>query len=154
VVVNSGTKLRAVRAEDLRGIARLERQIFKIEGAWSLAEYEEDYAKANRVYVCAEGDGELIGYAFAEWRGSTGYIRALAVRRGWRGERIGARMLDRVCASLWRRGMQRLVLHVREENERAVELYRRRGFVRRRRVLNYYRDGVHALEMVRVRRGR
>jgi RimJ/RimL family protein N-acetyltransferase len=46
----------------------------------------------------------------------------------YRGKGIGRRLMARVIAAAWRKGLTRIELTVRQDNRRAIALYKRLGF--------------------------
>jgi ribosomal-protein-alanine N-acetyltransferase len=76
-------------------------------------------------------------------------VSTIGVARGRQGEGIGARLLDALLAEADRRSPV-VLLEVRADNERAMGLYRRRGFAEIGRRRRYYQpSGTDAVVMRR-----
>lgn len=94
----------------------------------------------------------VLGYVVADvvpYRGGQlGHVKDLAVAPAHRGEGLGGRLFDRGLAVVGAAGADRAKLEVRADNDRALALYRSRGFEPRRRVPEYYGDGADALVLV------
>ena len=57
--------IREATADDLPAIAKIEAQVYTVEGPWSLEDFQTDYALPDRCYLVAEDEGRIIGYAAA-----------------------------------------------------------------------------------------
>lgn len=87
-------------------------------------------------------DGEAVGQALIARRGSVSRLAAMSVRPAWRGQGVGAALLDRVLADARARGDREMRLEVIEANEGAARLYERRGFRKGVRLAGYEVTGL------------
>lgn len=132
--------LRRARPEDLGPIAEAELALFPGE-AWSPAQLAEEIAHPSRDYVvAAEGEdaaGPLLGYAGIMVAGDVADLHTIGTLRPGAG--IG-RALLRWCeeVAVVRRA-ERMLLEVREDNDRARTFYARAGYVEIGRRPGYYR---------------
>jgi ribosomal protein S18 acetylase RimI-like enzyme len=101
-------------------------------------------AKRGDAIMVAERDGELMGWVTLE-RGRAEYTRhtaeiGLGVVARFRGVGIGTALLR--CALEWAsaRGLERLTLHVRASNTRAIRLYETLGFTQEGRRIRQVKD--------------
>jgi RimJ/RimL family protein N-acetyltransferase len=94
-------------------------------------------------------DGErVVGWAdiFAAWPQATSHRGNLGigVLPAYRGQGIGRQLLDACIGKAWSKGMTRVDLETRADNERAIVLYEKLGFRREGIVRNGMRfDGVY-----------
>jgi ribosomal protein S18 acetylase RimI-like enzyme len=92
----------------------------------------------DAVIVVAEGNTEVIGYAYAEvqgydylsLRGPAAVLHDIIVDPPYRGRGIGGSLLNAVLANLKERGVPRVVLSSAEGNQAAQRLFVRMGFRR------------------------
>ena len=95
-------------------------------------------SSGNAVFWTIDHNGELIGelYAFrdipedrdfADGK-TTAYLCAFRVRKDFRGQGLGSRLMETVLADLWAEGFQRVTIGVGPEEEQNIRLYRRMGF--------------------------
>jgi RimJ/RimL family protein N-acetyltransferase len=155
--------LRPARPTDGRALARLFASVRR-EGRWlitspgSVSEPSEAFWVAEMIragehlVLVAEADGDVVGNVLVSVdRGvATEHIGVLSITiaDGWRDVGIGSELV--AAAQRWtrERGLRKLSLGVFPDNERAVAVYEKRGFVRegqRRgqyRVDDEYRDEV------------
>ena len=90
----------------------------------------------DAVFLVAEADGEVVGYAYAALegydymalRGPAGVLHDLVVDPDHRGRGVGRRLLDTVLAELASRGAPRVVLFTASGNIAAQRLFARNGF--------------------------
>jgi RimJ/RimL family protein N-acetyltransferase len=107
---------------------------FELSVEEEAAVLEEAAASPSRLFLVAVIDGEIVGnLAFAAGRRSrmshVGEFGMSVARKVW-GRGVGAAMLD--CLLTWARSnpaISKVNLRVRTDNQRAVALYERRGFV-------------------------
>ncbi len=121
-------------------------------------------------FLVAEVGGVIVGYAMSRVEetmdpvllglpdnappppapGKVGHLVSIAVLREYRGRGIGSALLAetiRVMKEVYR--AEAIYLEVRVSNEPAIRLYKKFGFVIRRRIPYYYRDGEDAYVMVK-----
>lgn len=115
--------IRPYRPEDepvLFGLARLGRGADER----TLAVLEQE-----TVFV-AEVEGSAAGYAACEVRGSIVRVDQLFISDDHEAEGVGQQLLDYVEGYAISKGAETLQIVVEAENRRALDFYRRRGFVR------------------------
>jgi ribosomal-protein-alanine N-acetyltransferase len=89
----------------------------------------------------------IAGYAIAMHNQTRSELDSIAVSPSQRGGGIAAALLNRLIVLLRRRGISTMSLLVRLDNAPAIELYRKLGFRRERRINGYYEDGEPAWRM-------
>lgn len=98
-------------------------------------------------FVAVDGD-RIVGWAdvFPHWSAALAHCGTLGmgVHPDYRGQGIGARLLAACLDKAFAKGVTRVELQARADNERAIRLYERAGFVFEARVRNAMRfDGVY-----------
>ena len=100
--------------------------------------FYRNIVSGNADFWTLEHEGELIGelYAFrdipedrdfADGK-TTAYLCAFRVRKDFRGQGLGSRLMETILADLRAEGFQRVTIGVGPEEEQNVRLYRRMGF--------------------------
>ncbi|RJQ11457.1 MAG: GNAT family N-acetyltransferase [Bacillota bacterium] len=77
----------------------------------------------------ARFDGRMVGAVLGGWDGRRGYIHHLAVRPDCQGRGLGTALLDKTLASLGSLGALKVHMFVHVNNAKAIEFYRRNGWV-------------------------
>lgn len=148
--------LRPGRPTDGRALARLFADV-RAEGRWlittpgAVSEPSEAFwigelirATENLVLV-AEADGDVVGNVLVSVdRGrATEHIGVLSIciAHDWRDVGIGSELVAGAQAWIIERGMRKLSLGVFPDNDRAIAVYERRGFVREGVRGQQYRSG-------------
>ena len=141
--------MRAMRWWDIDEVMPLEEALF--DDPWSAGLFWSELAQVDsRHYVVIDEADGIVAYAGLAAADEEGYIQTVAVARDrWR-EGLGTTLVGALIAEAERRGVSRLVLEVRVDNDRAQKLYRSFGFepvgVRK----GYYQpSGGDALVMIR-----
>jgi ribosomal-protein-alanine N-acetyltransferase len=111
---------------DVPTVATLERDIFP--EPWSARVFFDELGHANRSYVVAAEDGEILGYGGFMLIESDAHIATLAVAPGWRRRKVGTTLLLALVERAVGRGARHLTLEVRATNTDAQLLYERFGF--------------------------
>jgi ribosomal-protein-alanine N-acetyltransferase len=139
--------IRRARLDDLPAILRIERKSFAHD-AWDRDQFLDYFAQSDRSLVLtATINGIVVGYAVGFHGQTRAEIHSVAVATTHRGHGVATALLERVIGLLRKRGFRTVSLNVRMENRAAIELYRRLGFQRVRRVNRYYEDGAPAWRM-------
>lgn len=130
-------RIEEMHASHAAEIARLERTIFP--DPWSESSILETLCQTSAVCAAAVGQqGQILGYYLCYQAGDDCEIMRIAVDAGHRKQQIGSelmRHLEQVCRQ---RGLERILLDVRESNLAAIAFYEKHGFVRDGMRKGYY----------------
>lgn len=134
---------------DLPGAAELERLCFSEPWSENALALLTDGIQA--VGACVREDGRAVAYGGMMIAPGEGQITNIAVHPDYRRRGAGAAILERLIAEAGERNLGQIVLEVRESNEGAIRLYRRKGFETVGIRKNFYRKPTEdALIMVRT----
>ena len=131
-------RIRPLTAADLDAALVIEQETYP--EPWTRGIFEDELARDDRIYLAAEEDGTLVGYAGLMVIGDEAHVTSLTVAPRARGGRIGTRLMLALARRAREAKARSLTLEVRVSNVAAQALYRRFGMspvgVRKR----YYRD--------------
>jgi ribosomal-protein-alanine N-acetyltransferase len=134
----SAVVFRAATAADVWSVAAIEAQSFS--NPWQPDTFRSLISRNGAYIPVAEApDGSLVGYAVFWWAADQGELANLAVLESYQRRGIGSALLNLVMDRAREEGLVKLFLEVRRSNERALELYRSRGFTQIGVRKGYYR---------------
>ena len=95
-----------------------------------LGDIEQSYrARGGLFRVLEDPDGAIIGaYGLYPMESGTCELRKMYLRRAWRGQGLGKRLLDDALAQARRLGFARVLLETASVLKEAITLYERYGF--------------------------
>lgn len=131
-------EFRVLGSADAQALHALEQHV--TGDAWSAARFAELLDQSRFVGLGAFYGPELHGSVTAYTIGGEAEIVNVAVHPAWRGQGLGTALLRRLAALVVDRGMERIVLEVREGNLPARAVYAKTGFVQVGRRPRYYVD--------------
>ena len=131
--------LRSFKTTDLPNILQIERSSFDRD-AWSRDVFLEYASMASVLFVVARVAGSVAGYLIACPARSGAEIASLAVCPRYRRKGVATALIKTTVRKLRWSGAQAVWLMVRRQNQEAIQLYRKLGFVRTGTVRNYYDD--------------
>ena len=140
--------IRRMRWWDIEPVVALERALF--DDAWTPEMFWDELAQGDtRTYLVTEEEDEVVAYAGLAAMPDEAYVQTIGVAQAHQRRGLGATLLTALMEDAKRRGIERMGLEVRIDNEPAIRMYERFGFeaiaVRKR----YYQpSGVDALVMV------
>ncbi|MDE1873731.1 MAG: GNAT family N-acetyltransferase [Candidatus Micrarchaeota archaeon] len=109
-------------------------------------EVRDSFKKSNVFLI--KSDGELIGTtSYDTGEKGTAYLVSLGILRKHQGQGFGREALDWLLAEVVRTGHKKATLRVHPSNEKAKQMYERRGFKAVRPEENPYGDGEPRLFM-------
>ena len=148
--------LRPARPTDGSGLARLFAAV-RAEGRWLITPpgavddpsegfwISEMIRSADHLALVAEADGEIVGNVLVstDRNRATEHIGTLAIciADGWRDVGIGQELVRGAQRWVRERGLRKLALGVFPDNDRAIAVYERAGFVREGYRRLQYRSG-------------
>jgi ribosomal-protein-alanine N-acetyltransferase len=129
-------QLAPMRATDLEQVVQIETDVYP--HPWSHGNFLDALASGYLTRVVSDPQQKLIGYFLLMMAVDEAHLLNISVRRDWQRHGIGRMLLDQVTALARASGMASILLEVRPSNQRAVEIYRRYGYVPIGLRKNYY----------------
>ena len=133
---HSDWTLRPATLADVEEIAFAELELFP-EESWTVFQLAEEIDHPGRRYVVAVTNDQLLGYAGVMLAGDTADLHTIGTRRP--GVGIGRALLAWCEQAAREGGAARMLLEVREDNQRARDFYARAGYTDLGRRPGYYR---------------
>jgi ribosomal-protein-alanine N-acetyltransferase len=133
---------------DIDAVTALEKELF--DDAWSPEMFWNELAQGDtRTYVVMTEDDEVVGYAGLAAMPDEAYVQTLGVATTHQRQGRGATLLRALLDDAKRRGIERVGLEVRIDNDAAIALYETFGFKKVAVRKRYYQpSGTDALVMV------
>lgn len=119
--------IRRLRMEDLEQVAELERKYFSVP--WSMESLRQSLEKPYYLFLAAEEDGLVAGYAGLLQVAGEGDITNIVVDEAYRGRGIGAELTGKLLEEGKKQGIHSFTLEVRVSNGAAIRMYEKLGFV-------------------------
>ncbi len=144
-------RLRLATEHDLNALHQLEMVAFETD---RFTRDQIDYllTESRATTFVLEVGSLIAGAACVLWRRSHHGARLynIAVDPSYQGKGLGLTLLKECELEAARRGCEKMVLEVREDNLSAIRFYERRGYVTLRTMPDYYDDGTAGLKMSKV----
>jgi ribosomal-protein-alanine N-acetyltransferase len=137
------------RAEDLDGIAEIDRQSFP--EPWSVGEYAQELARARARILVIRAAPSARPLAYIDYWLVADEIQLLKIGTAppYRRQGLAAMLMRTMIDEGQAVGARLITLEVRDHNTPAIELYRQQGFCAIGRREAYYSNGDSALVMGR-----
>lgn len=129
-------RLTPMRATDLEQVVQIETDVYP--HPWSRGNFLDALASGYVSRVVSDQQHSLVGYFLLMLAVDEAHLLNISVRRDRQRHGIGRMLLDQVTALARAAGMASVLLEVRPSNGRAVEIYRRYGYVPIGMRKNYY----------------
>jgi tRNA threonylcarbamoyl adenosine modification protein YeaZ/ribosomal-protein-alanine acetyltransferase len=141
-------EIRDMAILDIPALVGLDKEIFP-ESPWSSGQFKEELAGVPRThkYLVATESGRIVGYGGVAIVGDVADIHTLAVIPSHRRAGLASKILDQLESWAATKGIDALMLEMREGNEAAQPLYEARGYQAISKRKNYYRTGMDAIIM-------
>ena len=149
------TLIKRTAKKDINEIIRIENENF---GPDSFNRRQFEYALKNTraIFIKAESsDGDVCGYALGffrmvKGRAPLGRLYSIAVAKRFHGMSIGRTLMDAFHERMAGFGCERIFLEVRCDNEPAIKMYERYGYLRSGVIEQYYHDGSPAYKYKKI----
>ncbi len=137
-----------MKVSDIEEVMTIENDLFGDH--WSYANFlyeikENDYATMYKLTL----DDKIVGYVGYMRLYERAEITSIAVSRDHQGQGYGKMLLEFILDRAKDDGCEVVSLEVRVDNDRALRLYEKYGFVTMRKRSHYYADGTDAFEMAK-----
>ena len=140
--------IRPARASDVDALLAIENAVFETDRL-SRKSFRHLIGSSSAAVSVAEAVGRVAGYSVVLFReGSpTARLYSVAAAPGSSGQGIGRTLISAAERAAAKRGRRSLRLEVREDNLRAIAIYRQAGFEPIGREPDYYQDGMAAIRL-------
>lgn len=137
--------IRAMTKADLPDVMAIEEDLFPLD-AWSIEMFLEELAQVphSRQVCVLEIDGQIIGYASLRFVGNEGDINTISVARDFQRKGYGQLLLNWLEQTAKENGVKELFLDVRTDNDPAIAIYKKNGYLRIDVRRNYYGHSIDA----------
>ena len=138
--------IRNATKNDIDGILEIEQSSFKWFVRFSKSVFYQ-YLNEFRdgFFLVLAKSGSIVGYAILADENGNGYLLSIAVHPKSRNQGIAASLLKYLESKCREKGFPKLILEVREDNKRAIDVYKKQGLVEVAKKKDFYGDGVDAL---------
>lgn len=133
-----GIKLRNMLPEDASVISAFEKKLFGT--CLDETSYKKMCMQEENIYMAAEDGGTVIAYCTITALYETADLCNIAVREEYRRCHIAERLLEKCIMCCKDRGVERILLEVREGNAPALNFYKKMDFVEIARRKGYYKE--------------
>lgn len=150
----STVHLRPAEDRDTASILALESSCFsRTEEMFNRRQIRRLIANPRAIVVVAERNGVVIGWASGLVRRygqhHSGRLYAVAVHPDAQGNHVGHKLTDYILHTFAIQGARRVFLEVHAENQKAINLYHKLGFIDQGYLANYYGPHHHGVRMMR-----
>ncbi len=118
--------IRLMKEEDLGAVAQLEQTVFSVP--WSEHNLRESLSRPEYLFLVAEEDRKVTGYAGLLMIAGEGDVTNIAVFPENRGRGTGSFLTETLISEGRKRGMNAFTLEVRVSNQPAIHIYEKLGF--------------------------
>jgi ribosomal-protein-alanine N-acetyltransferase len=125
-----------MRLQDVDDVLALEQSVFP--QPWSRANFTDSLTSGYDAWVLRDAHGALHGYYLLMPAVDEAHLLDVAVAASLQGRGLGRYLLDKAAARARGLGMESILLEVRPSNTRALDVYRRYGYVEIGRRRAYY----------------
>jgi len=128
--------IREAKNEDIEGIIGVLKTVYLQDEAWAREALRKLLTTENYTILVAELDGKIVGFidyyvlpsVWERWNEAT--INYFFVHKDYQGKGIGSRLLKEVTKRTDETGIVELHVGTVKDNKRAINLYRKHGFLK------------------------
>ena len=114
-----------LQEKDIDQVAQIEAEIFSVP--WSIKSFKDALASEQNIYLKAETDGQIVGYCGIWTSFESADLCNIAVKKEFRKAGLGQKLLEAGIQEA-AKGVERILLEVRQSNKAAIRLYEKNGF--------------------------
>lgn len=118
--------IRQMEIDDLDQVMEIEKESFSVP--WTETGFFTFLIRNDTLFLIAEEDGVIAGYAGIVIVPEDGDITNVAVRSSMRGRGIGQLLVQSMIEEVKKLGVRNIFLEVRKSNVTAIRLYEKLGF--------------------------
>ena len=133
----TGIIIRRAQFTDIDSIFKIEKESIN---SWSYDQFIQELSNEFSIFLAAVSENSIVGYAVA-WRvADEVQINSISVKKIFRKQGIGSRLLAEIIKDIPDKVYSRAILDVRSRNIEAINFYAYNGFTKNGIRKNYYND--------------
>lgn len=132
--------------QNLDEIIEIANEQFKSE-AWTKSQFESEFEQNNRIFLVFTEKNKVIAYLIAMINQDEVEILDIAVKSDFQGKGVASALLNEVFDKLQKNNVKKYFLEVKEDNIKAISLYKKFLFKEIYIRKKYYKDGKNAIIM-------
>ena len=113
-----------LQEKDIDQVAQIEAEIFSVP--WSIKSFKDALASEQNIYLKAETDGQIVGYCGIWTSFESADLCNIAVKKEFRKAGLGQKLLEAGIQEAAAKGVERILLEVRQSNKAAIRLYEKK----------------------------
>lgn len=129
---------------DLLQVVQIANEQFKNE-AWTYEQFLDELNQNNRIFLVSKCENVICGYVTALINGYEMEILDIAVKGEYQNKHIASKLLEKLFEIASQKNIEKCFLEVKENNIKAISLYKKFSFKKISERKNYYKDGKNAL---------
>lgn len=115
-----------LQESDIGQVVQIEAETFS--SPWSAKSFMDALASEQNIYLKAETDDQIVGYCGIWTSFESADLCNIAVKKEFRTAGIGQKLLEAGIQAAADKGVERILLEVRQSNKAAIGLYTKEGF--------------------------
>jgi|WetSurMetagenome_2_1015567.scaffolds.fasta_scaffold746363_2 [ribosomal protein S18]-alanine N-acetyltransferase len=132
------TIIRPMAARDVDEVLKID--LLSFSNNWVKEGYLQDLKNPHTIYLVAEENGRIAGYAGMIVVEEESHLTTLAIHPGHRRQGLGRSLFEEMLRAAMLRGAEKMTLEVKVGNVVAQRLYEQYGFIQIAYIKGYYRD--------------
>lgn len=145
--INQNVKYRVAEMQDVNGLVLIDEQCFDGYEKYSKQTFIDELSLSDRHYIIATHKNLVVGYVGLWQTGDDLNLLKIAVLPQFRKFGVGFKLMQMASDYRKQKGLDKYFLEVRENNEKAIKLYKKFGFKTLNIRERYYSDGENCLVM-------
>lgn len=139
--------IKTVEFNDLEIIKKISNKILKTK--FTKEQYKKIYKGFKNFMLIALKNSKVVGFLVAKLseKSNCFIIHSMGVLDNYRNQGIGTNLLREIIQRLRELEVDKIMIHVRGKNKKAINFYENFGFEKRKNINMFYSDGDKAVEM-------
>jgi len=144
-------KCNSIKLEEIKKLVKIAKLSFPQTNNYSKSYFEKYYFQYPEGFILAKDNNKIIGYVVLQlFKDNSAKIISLAVVPNYQRRGVGSFLLKCSFNKLKKKKVDKIILHVRIKNKKAINFHQKFNFKILKIVRNYYSNGEDAYLMSKL----
>lgn len=143
-------KCNSIKLEEIEEIVKIAKTSFLQTNNYSKRYFEKYYFHYPEGFIVVKNNNKIIGYLVLQLKDNSAKIISLAVSPSYQRRGVGSILLKHSLNELKKKKVDKIILHVRIKNKKAINFHQKFNFKVLKIIRNYYSNGEDAYLMERL----